>query len=50
MWEVTLVKVGTGVVSSFGFRNRADAVVKRDELNAEFDKADGYGVMLEWWN
>ena len=47
MWEVSLIKVGTGVVSSFGFRSRSEAVIKRDELKAEFPD---YSVMLEWWN
>jgi hypothetical protein len=48
MWEVSLIKIGTGSVGFFGFRNRVDAVAKRDELKAEY--ADGYSVMLEWSN
>jgi hypothetical protein len=48
MWDVTLIKVGTGSVGIFGFRNRAEAVAKRDELKAEY--ADGYSVMMEWSN
>jgi len=48
MWDVTLIKFGTGSVGIFGFRNRAEAVAKRDELKAEY--ADGYSVMMEWSN
>jgi hypothetical protein len=47
MWEVTVVKQGVGVVTSFGFRSRSEAVIKRDELKAEYPDC---GVMLEWWN
>ncbi len=49
MHEVSVIKFGVGVINSYGFRNRVDAVAKRDELKAQYPASE-YNITLEWWN
>jgi hypothetical protein len=47
MWFLDVVKLGVGVVESYAFRNRAEAVAKRDEILAINPEAK---MMLQWNN
>ena len=47
MWSVDLIEFGIGVVKSFDYRNRAEAVAKRDELKAQYPE---HSVYMHWWN
>jgi hypothetical protein len=47
MWEITVIELGVGVVDSYGFKNRAEAVAKRDELKAQNPELH---YTLDWWN
>jgi hypothetical protein len=50
MWEITVIKIGVGVVNSYGFKNRADALAKRAELETQFPPFPEYNITLDWWN
>jgi len=47
MWMLDVCKVGVGVVDSYWFKTRAEAVAKKAELEIQYPDC---GVLMQWEN
>jgi hypothetical protein len=47
MYEVSVIRIGIGVIKSCGSRSMVEAKAMRDELKAQYPNDN---VIMEWWN
>lgn len=47
MWMLDVIKIGVGVIEVYSFRNRAEAVAKRTEIESANDELY---CLLQWEN